>query len=255
MGNLNGKVSLVTGASRGIGEATALRLAEIGSSLFLAADGTAEELEAVARECRRLSPVGAEAKWGIFDLAEVGQAEKMATAAIESFGRADVLVNNAGVRCRKPFGELTHEDYDLVMTVNLRAPIFASQAVLPAMRRQGGGRIINVASQMGMVAKQDLSLYSTSKAALIHLTRSMALELAKDGIAVNAVSPGPIETPYTIERLRDLPGFRETALAYVPLGRLGKPGEVAEAIVFLASCDGNFVHGHNLVIDGGHVIH
>ena len=255
MGNLNGKVSLVTGGSRGMGMATALKLAEIGSSLFLAADGTPEELEAVAAECRERNTAGGDAKWGIFDLSVVGEAEKMVDAAVESFGQIDVLVNNAGARCRKPFGEFTHEDYDLVTSVNLRAPFFACQAVLSTMRKQGGGRIINVASQMGLVAKQDISLYAASKAGLIQLTRSMAFELAKDGITINAVSPGPIETQYATDRLRDQPELRKSTLAYVPLGRFGEPEEVAEVIVFLASCDGNFIQGHNLVVDGGHVIH
>ena len=201
MSSLKGKVALVTGASRGIGMETAFQLADKGASLYLAAEGTRAELEAVAAECVRRNPEGGDARFGIFDLGIIGAAEAMVAAALEAFGRIDILVNNAVVRRRKPFGEFTQEDFDYIMTVNLRSPFFACQAVLPAMRQAGGGRIINVASQRAVSAKQDISLYGISKAGLVYLSQAMALELAKEGISVNTVSPGPIETRYTTERL------------------------------------------------------
>jgi NAD(P)-dependent dehydrogenase (short-subunit alcohol dehydrogenase family) len=246
------KVALLTGASRGIGRETALALAAKGFSLFLVAEGTAEELASAAAECRAAgSPDAATA---IFDLSVPGAAEAMVAAALTRFGRADVLVNNAGIRCRKPFGSFTRADFAQVLEVNLAAAFFASQAVLPAMRAQGGGRIIHVASQMGRVAAEDNAVYGATKAALIQLTRSMAFELAKEGIQVNSVSPGPIATEYNIVSYGRIPGRTEQMTARVPLGRFGTPTEVAEAIVFLATAAGSFIQGHDLVVDGGYTI-
>ena len=255
MSSLRDKVALVTGASRGIGRATAHGLADIGAGLFLAADGTADELDAVAAECRRRNPDGGEARYGMFELSEIGAAEAMVAAALEAMGRIDILVNNAAVRRRKPFGEFTQEDFDWMMNVNLRSPFFACQAVLAAMRRTGGGRIINVASQRSVSAKQDISLYGISKAGLAYLSQTMAVELAKEGISVNTVSPGPIETQYATDRLADKPEVRQRMVDAVPQGRFGTPEEVAEVIVFLASSAGSYIQGHNLLVDGGELAH
>ncbi len=246
------KVALLTGASRGIGRETALALAATGFSLFLVAEGTAEELDNVAAGCRAAG--APEASSAIFDLSMPGAAEDMVAAALARFGRVDVLVNNAGIRRRKPFGSFTRTDFAEVLEVNLAAAFFASQAVLPAMRAQGGGRIIHVASQMGRVAAEDNAIYGATKAALIQLTKSMAFELAKEGIQVNSVSPGPIATEYNIESYGRIPGRMEQMTARVPLGRFGTPAEVAEAVVFLATAAGGFIQGHDLVVDGGYTI-
>lgn len=255
MRSMNGKVALVTGASRGIGRAVAFRLADLGASLFLVADGTRDELEAVASECRRRQGGRDEAGYALHDLAEFSAAEAMVAGALARFGRVDVLVNNAGVRRHRRFGEFSREDYEFVLNVNLRAPFFASQAVLPAMRKAGGGRIIHIASQMGVVASPFNAVYGLTKAALIHLTKSMAYELAKDGVTVNAVSPGPIATQYNLDRFKKEPVLRREIEAATPAGRFGEPDEVAEAVAFLASCEGSFVQGHNFLVDGGYVIH
>ena len=145
--------------------------------------------------------------------------------------------------------------FSRVAAVNLRAPFFASQAVLPLMREAGGGRIIHVASQLGSVAARDTALYSATKAALIQLTRSMALELAGENILVNAVSPGPTATEYLKKHAYKTPEERAQRLGTVPMGRFGEPPEIANAVLFLASGDASFVHGHNLVVDGGYIIH
>ena len=253
MPKLTGRVALVTGSSRGMGRSAAYKLADLGASLYLTADGTAEELAEVASECRRRSQ--GEAKFEIFDLSIIGSAERLIAAADVAFGRIDILVNNAGARCRKPFGTFAHSEFDMIMNVNLRSPFFACQAVIPIMKRYGGGRSINISSQMGLVAKRDISLYAASKAGLSQLTRSMAFELAKDGITINTVSPGAIETQYATDRLRGQNELRKDIIDYIPLGRMGEPDEVAEVVAFLASCDGNFIQGHNLIVDGGHVIH
>lgn len=248
-----GKVALVTGASRGIGQAVAAALAQRGFSLFLAAEGTPEELRAVDAECRAKG--APDAAHGLFDLSAPGQAEAMVAAALARFERVDVLVNNAGIRCRKPFGTFTREDFSTLMEVNFATAFFASQAVLPALRKQGGGRIIHMASQMGHVAAEDNALYGSFKAALIQLTRCMAFELAKEGIQVNSVSPGPIATQYNIESYGRVPGKTETMISRVPAGRMGRPEEVAEAVAFLATAEGGFIQGHDLVVDGGYIIH
>ena len=250
---LNGRIALITGASRGIGRATALTLSTTGAAVYLAADGTREELTAVAAECRSRSG-GAPAEFGLFDMGDAGDVQAMVDDAVSRLGRIDILVNNAGMRIRKLFGDFAPADFDKLIAVNLRAPFLASQAVLPTMRAHGGGRIITVASQLGMVASPNSSLYGLAKAALIHLTKSMALELAPDNIMVNAVSPGPIATEFTLDQMAHTPGYKEWRESQIPLGRWGTPEEVAETILFLASTSARFVHGSNLVVDGGYVI-
>jgi len=251
MGVLSGKVALVSGASRGIGRASALALAQAGAAVYLAADGTEDELSTAAAECHAHS--GARAAFGLFDLEQGAEAQRMVDAALASMDRIDILVNNAGIRIHKPFGEFSCADFDRLIGVNLRATFLASQAVVPAMRAQGGGRIITVASQLGTVASPYGALYGLAKAALIHLTKSMALELARDGIVVNAVSPGPIATEFNRARMANEPGYRETREALIPQGRFGTPEEVAQTILFLATTSATFIHGSNIVIDGGYI--
>ncbi len=243
---------VVTGASRGIGQCVARAFAAGGARVFLAAEGTEEELAAVAREC---GEAGGEASFGLHDLGREGAAERMVEEAVRFLGGLDVLVNNAGVRASKPFGTFSYADFEHVVGVNLRAPFFVSQAVLPHMRAAGGGRIVHVASQLGSVAARDTALYSATKAALIQLTRSMALELAGENILVNAVSPGPTATAYLEKHAYKTPEERAQRLATVPMGRFGEPNEIADAVLFLASGESSFVQGHNLVVDGGYVIH
>ncbi len=253
MAVLTGKIALITGASRGIGRATARALSEAGATVYLAADGTREELSAVATECRAQNAF-ARAEFGLFDLSDVADVGRMVDAALANFGRIDILINNAGIRVRHPFGEFSAADFDRLVAVNVRAAFLASQAVVPSMRASGSGRIITVASQLGMVAAQNNALYGLAKAALIYLTKAMAFELAPDHIMVNAVSPGPIETEYNLAQMQRQPGYRELRQSQVPLGRWGKPQEVAQAILFLASTEATYIHGSNLVIDGGYIV-
>ena len=247
------RVAVVTGASRGIGRACANALAAAGLDLYLVADGTREELEAACAECQTAG--SARARLGLYDLAKPESAECIARAALEGLGRIDVLVNNAGIRIRHPFGEFSAAEFDALIAVNLRAAFLLSQAVLPAMRAAGGGRIIHMASQLGLVADPGSALYGLAKAGLIHLTRSMAFELGPDGILVNAVSPGPIETEFYRERMKREPDLRGRRLAYLPAGRLGTPEEIAEVVKFLATTDATFMTGGNVVVDGGYITH
>jgi NAD(P)-dependent dehydrogenase (short-subunit alcohol dehydrogenase family) len=249
------KVAIVTGASRGLGRACSKALSKAGYVIYLVADGSREELTAAADECAACHPRGEASRYGVFDLRDPCAPEQVASAASDTFGRIDLLLNNAGIRVRRSFGEFTADDFDRVFGVNVRAALLLSQAVLPEMRRAGGGRIIHMASQLGLVADPGATIYGMTKAALIQLTRNMALELATEGIVVNAVSPGPIATDYYLARIEREPELLEQRLAAVPAKRLGTEEEVAAAVTFLATTDATYIQGHNLVIDGGFVIH
>jgi NAD(P)-dependent dehydrogenase (short-subunit alcohol dehydrogenase family) len=185
----------------------------------------------------------------IVDLSRPDTPAAMVDEAVRLHGRLDVLVNNAGVRVRKPFGEFTADDFDTVIAVNTRAPFLASQAAAAHMRRVGRGRIIHIASQLGSVTDTNASLYGLSKAALIYLTRAMAVELAGSGIIVNAVSPGTTATDFILQTVS---GDRLTSrLRKIPAGRLGQPEEIAEVVAYLATSAPDFLVGHDLAVDGG----
>ena len=245
------RTALITGGSSGIGRETALALAARGIAVFLVSDGPEDWLRDTADACRP----HAQAEWRMVDLGVPGAAEAAVADCVKTFGRIDILINNAGIRRRKPFGDFTHQDFDDVVAVNLRAPFFACQAALPEMKRLGRGRIVNVGSQLGSVATADHALYGMTKAALIYLTKAIALEAAASGVTVNCVSPGATETAYMTARLADQPVTRDAMLGHIPLGRFSKPSEVAEAIVFLATCEGDAIQGHDLLVDGGWVAH
>ncbi len=248
---LKGKVAVVTGASRGIGRAIAERLAAQGAALYLAADGTEAELKNVGQACRAAG--APDVAWDMHDLSRSLAAEAMIAAAHRRMKRIDILVNNAGIRVRKAFGDISREEFERVVAVNLASPFFASQAVLPIMRAQGGGHIVHIASQLGIVASRYGSPYNVTKAGLIQLTRAMALELSAENIRVNAVCPGPISTEgFLVGRN---PGELEQRARDVPIGRFGTVEEVAGVVAFLLSKDAAYIAGHALVMDGGYVIH
>lgn len=251
METLADKVAIVTGAASdaGIGAAIARRFARGGAALFLT---DVAPVEQTITACKALARGGQRIEGRTFDLAVPGEAEAMVAAALDVLGRVDILCNNAGLRISKPFGTFTREDFDRCVQVNLAAPFFASQAVLPAMRRQGGGRIIHTASQLGAVASSTRAIYGFTKAALIHLTKTMALELGPEGIIVNAISPGPTATGPILERERQDPALSKERMARVPLGRFGRPDEIAELAWFLATTPAQFLHGSNIIIDGGY---
>lgn len=251
MRGLAGKTAIISGSSRGIGKAIALRLAREGVSVFVTAEECTDELLRTRRECEQLG----EARHGAFDLQHAGAAEAMVAAALEAFGRVDILVNNAGIRVPGPFGAFSHAEFDQAIAVNLRAAFFASQAVIPSMRANGGGRIIHIASQHGIVANEGRALYGMTKAALAYLARAMAYELAPFNILVNAISPGPIASEAYQSRAAADPEFARRRLSHIPLGRVGEPDEVAAAVAFLSSDEATFIQGHNLVVDGGYIIH
>lgn len=251
---LQGKVAIVTGASSrvGIGAAVARRLAGSGAKLLLVAD---ESPDAVAGECAKLLGDGGGVVPLTVDLGDADAVLEMVAEAEKRFGRIDLLVNNAAIRLNRNFGDFTAAEFDKAVAVNLRAPFLASQAVLPSMRRQGGGRIVHVASQLGSVAYRTRTIYGMTKAALIHLAKSMALELARENIQVNTVSPGPIATQPLLDRARDQPEESARRMDYVPMGRFGRPEEIGEVVHWLLTTDASFLTGQDLIVDGGYTIH
>ena len=251
---LHGRVVIVTGASTptGLGRAIARRFARAGASLLLVAEGTAAQLNDARVQCAA-EPGAGPVESACIDLGEAGAPERMVEQARARFGRIDVLINNAGIRMPVPFGEYRREQFDRVVAVNLAAPFFASQAVLPIMRAQGGGRIIHVASQLGHVTFEGRALYGLTKAALIHLTKSMAHELARENILVNAISPGPVFTEAPVNADPEVRARRIER--YLPGGRYGEPGEVAELALFLATAAPAFLQGQDILIDGGYTNH
>jgi NAD(P)-dependent dehydrogenase (short-subunit alcohol dehydrogenase family) len=236
----------------GIGAAVARRLAGSGAKLLLVAD---DSPDAVASECAALLGDAG----GVVPLtADLGDADAVLAMVAETekrFGRIDLLVNNAAIRLNRNFGDFTVAEFDKAVAVNLRAPFLASQAVLPSMRRQGGGRIVHVASQLGSVAYQTRTIYGMTKAALIHLAKSMALELARENIQVNTVSPGPVATQPLLDRARDQPEESARRMNYVPMGRFGRPEEIGEVVHWLLTTDASFLTGQDLIVDGGYTIH
>ena len=252
--DLTGKAALVTGASRGNGLKTAEKLAGAGADVYLAALDSPAAMEAAAAKVRAAGPQRRVA-WGVFDFAELDAPGRMVEAALGALGRIDILINNAVMRCSRPFGEFTGEEFDRMVAINVRPAFLASQAVLPAMRAQGGGRIVHVASQIGLVAQKHAALYGLTKAALIYLARAMAYELAQENIFVNSISPGVIMSDTNVERLRLQPGLKTERLAEIPMGRYGDPDEIADSILYLVAGAPAYLQGHNLVVDGGYVNH
>lgn len=244
--SLTDKVALITGAGRGLGRACALALANAGADIALGLRDVntgldvESEIKAMGRRVIRVQ----------MDVSTVKEIRYAVEQVINSFGKIDILVNNVGVAPANPAEKVTEADYDTTMNLNVKAMFFTSQAVATHMIRQGGGRIINMSSQAGSIALDDESVYCMSKAAVNHMTKNLASEWAKYDIQVNAVAPTFIETPGTEPWLKD-PDFKQSVLDRIPLGRVGKPMEVAGAVVFLASSAASLITGEIITIDGG----
>lgn len=244
--DLRGKVALVTGASRGIGEAAAWALAEAGADLCLAS----RDRGGLERVATRVETLGRRALVAQIDLSRIGEIPAMVERAVEELGRLDILVNNAGMNIRRSALEVTEADWDRIATLNLKAAFFCAQACGRVMVGQRGGKIINIASLAARHGLPNLAVYAATKAGLVGLTRVLAVEWAVHGIQVNAIGPGYIRTELT-EPLFAQPGWLERTLARIPAGRTGVPTDVAGLVLFLASPASDYITGQVIFADGG----
>ena len=244
------EVAIITGGAGGIGEAAARAIASRGARVAVADLRPAAAEESAAR----LKTAGLDVEPVTVDVGSEASVRAMVDTVLGRWGRIDILVNNAGVESSKPFLEIGLEEYERVMLINTTGVWLCCQAVIPAMLRQGGGRIVNVSSVAGQLGGGLLgtAAYSTSKGALIALTKALAREFAKSGIRVNAISPSLTMTDFAQRQLDRLaPGTLERVVAMTPIGRVGQAAEIAAAIDFLTSPLASFVAGHVLNVDGG----
>ena len=244
---LDGQTALVTGAARGLGRAIALALAEAGARVALGLrDKTADSGVVAEVEAR-----GAQALPVQMDMSDPAQIARAVDEVVERFGRLDLLVNNAGIAPTNLALDVNEQDFDRTLAINLKGTFFACQAAGRVMKRQGGGRIVNMSSQAGFVALPTESVYCMTKAGIAHLTKCLAVEWGPHGINVNAVAPTFIHTPGTEPALAS-PEFRAATVENIAaLHRIGEPPEVAGVVVFLASPAASLITGHTLLIDGG----
>jgi glucose 1-dehydrogenase len=246
--DLAGKIAVVTGSSQGLGQSIAERLAKDGASVVIDYHSHAEGAQRTRELVEAAGSKGCVVK---ADLSSVSGVELLVSEALKVFGKIDILVNNAGIEKRKDFWEVTEQDYDAVMNLNLKGAFFATQAVVRhLLETKRPGKIINISSVHEELPFPHFASYCMSKGGLKMMTRDLAIELAPLGIIVNSVAPGAIETPINRSLLND-PAKLNQLLAKIPLNRLGQPRDVAEAVAFLASNKADYITGTTLFVDGG----
>ncbi len=244
---LEGKVAFISGGARGMGAAEALMFAREGAKVAIG-----DLLEDEGRKVvEQIAEAGGQALFVRLDVTSESGWQRAVAATVGAFGKLDVLVNNAGIRAQGRVEDVTVEDWDRVMNVNAKGTFLGTKAAIPEMRRAGGGSIINISSQLGLVGNASSSpQYHASKGAVRLFTKAAAIQYAKDAIRVNSVHPGPIATPMT-EAGRADPKRYEKMVSGIPLGRYGESEDVAYGVLFLASNESSFMTGSELVIDGG----
>jgi NAD(P)-dependent dehydrogenase (short-subunit alcohol dehydrogenase family) len=247
--NLAGQVALITGSSKGIGKACAIALAEAGADIVLGL----HDVHSARALIKQIEKLGRKVLAVQMDVSNMQQISSAVATAHKHFKHIDILVNNTGIGAASPAEDISEHDFDTTVAVNLKGTFFVSQAVGRIMIKQRQGRIINIGSQAGFVALPTEAIYCMTKAAISHLTKCLALEWAAYNITVNTVAPTFIETPGTKKWLDD-PAFRESVKRRIPLGRIGKPEDVAQPVVFLASTAASMITGATLMIDGGWTI-
>ncbi len=248
--SLDGKTALVTGSARGIGAALAVGLAQAGADV--AVSDIPANLSLAENVTAQIHELGRSSRVYELDVLDLTQIRAVIPQVAADFGGLDILVNNAGIRRRSPALEVTESDWDAVIDTNLKGAFFCAQAAAPLMIAQGGGRIINISSQLAVVAGLNRAAYCASKGGLASLTQVLALEWAQHGITVNAIGPGPTETPGLVEAdTRDADELAADLAANMPLGRRMSPEELVGATVYLASPSAAATTGHLLIVDGG----
>lgn len=245
--NGGSRVAVVTGGAVGLGEAIARRLSADGFQVVIA-DLKSEEADELAKDiCAR----GGRAHGHQVDVSAADSVSVLFEWIDKEFGRCDALVNNAGIASTSPMIELPFEHWSSTLAVNVSGPLLMAQRAVRRMQQRGQGRIVNIASISGVRASAGRAAYGTSKAAVIGLTRQMAIEFATDGITVNAVAPGPVDTPLTRDVHTDL--TRRNYYRAIPMQRYGRPEEIASAVSFLCSDDASYITGHTIPVDGGYL--
>ena len=245
---LDGRVAIVTGSGRNIGRATALELARRGAAVVVNARANRLEAEGVVGEIEAL---GGKAIAAVADVGDQAQVNGMSERALEAFGRVDILVNNAGMRAAQSIADMTVEQWRQVLAVNLDAPFFCAQAVVPGMMERGWGRIINVSGLNAFSGRAGWAHVCASKMGALGLTRALAAELAEYNILVNHIVPGAFDTTPPPEQAGGAMPPAAARAAGIPLGRLGMPQEIATTCAFLASDDASFITGQTIHVNGG----
>lgn len=247
---LKGKICIITGAGAGIGEATAVRFGQEGAKVVVAdMDKTAGE-----GTVRKIIETGGEAMFVLTDVSRSEDCRLLMEETDEAFGNIDILVNNAGIYIQENIIDASEENWKRIFAVNVDGIFYCSRHVVPYMKKAGGGSIVHVASEAGIVAIKGQMAYNTSKAAVIMMAKSMAVDLAQYNIRVNAVCPGTTETPLFKEAMKrdaNPTEARRLLESSRPANRLGRPEEIASAILFIASDEAGYATGSSLVIDGG----